>query len=121
MPLRSNLGRIARGIAPAADRGVETAAGFVADVERQLVPVDDGDLYDTIRVAEKERDMERSVIAGDPTVTKQDGRPVDYVSDVEYGTDVSGAQPFVEPAAEQIKPEIEVRKELQALIRSSTL
>ena len=105
------------GIKPTLEEAVERTANQVADVERQLVPVDTGALQATIRVEDGATPLARKVIAGD------EAAGVDYAPAVEYGTDHANypAQPFVTPAAEAISLERNVRDGLRALAGRSRI
>lgn len=98
--IKSNKFReIARRVADNAQTMAELAADQIIAIEEQLVPVDTGDLYLSIR-KEPKGHAEFYVIAG-----KID-EDIDYAPFVEYGTINSAAQPFVTPAAEQTRPEL---------------
>lgn len=62
-------------------------------IAKQLVPVDTGALKASIHV--EEGGSEARVVAGN--------EQVDYAPYVEYGTRHEAAQPFMTPAAEQVK------------------
>lgn len=111
----SGLIAFVEGVEEAFEAGNDRAANFVADLARQLCPVDEGDLRGTIRVEDGQQPTTRLILAGDPSATRDDGRPVDYAPHVEYGTASSPAQPFMTPAANAIRPELEITSELQAL------
>ena len=125
MTLKSNIPRLRAGLSEATGRGVGRAAVFVRDLAAQLVPVDTTALKRTIRVEGPEAaggSITYTVLAGDPSASRpNDGQPVNYARYVEYGTSASTAQPFLTPAARAIKPEIEVKAEVKALIRRSGL
>lgn len=108
MPLKkTGLERFRREISAAVDRGVENAAGHIADLAEQLVPVDSGDLKSTIRVEGAAGSRRRQVKAG--------GGAVDYAGFVEYGTATSPAQPYMTPAAAAIDVGQEVAREIAKL------
>lgn len=115
----AGLATFLAGLEEAVEGGIDRGANYIADVERQLVPVDEGDLKDTIRVEDGEAPTQRRVLAGDPSATKLDGRPVDYAPHVEYGTIDSAAQPFIGPAVQAIDVSVEVAKEIKALAQRS--
>ena len=114
MPLNSNIGRIRAGLRGASGRGVERAAGFVADLAQQLAPVDTGDLRASVQVEPGDSDTQRVVTAGR-------GLPDIRAVAQEFGTVTAPAQPFMAPAARAVKPEKEVATELVALYRSNAL
>ena len=97
------------------DAAVALTANQVADLERQLVPVDKGDLQSTIRVEDGPAPFQRRVIAGDAAAG------IDYAPYVEYGTDNPNypAQPFVTPSAEAVSLEQNVRDGLRRLAARS--
>jgi HK97 gp10 family phage protein len=111
---KTKLERFRRGISAAVDRGVETAAGYVADLERQLAPYDaDADhkhLNESIEVQGQKGSRKRKVVAG---VGLPDARAIHN----EYGTEHMGAAPFAGPAAAAIDVGLEVRKEIEKLAR----
>lgn len=102
---------IRRGLPDAIGRGTERGAQLIADLARQLVPVDTGALRDSIRVEPGDSPTSRKVIAG--------GGGVDYAAHVEYGTAHSPARPFMTPAVEQIDVEIEIADEVRRLVRGA--
>lgn len=113
MALKSKLGDFARGIREAIDAGVEEAAKDVRDLASQLVPVDSGDLKGTIKVEPRQNDGERIVSAG--------GDEAPYGIYVEYGNSNPNypAQPFMTPAAENIRVAFRVAPKLKELERQS--
>lgn len=117
MSTSDQLAKLIADVAAATERGLKRAAGFVADIETQLVPVDTSALKQTIRVVRVSADHYQ-VIAGDPTATRpNDGRAVDYAPYVEYGTPNSAAQPFVAPAAKAVDVGKEVAAEIRKVLR----
>lgn len=111
MALQSRIGAIRAGLRAATGRGVQRAAEHVADLARQLTPVDTGALRASIRVEAGPSETSRAVVAG--------GSGVDYAVFVEYGTSRMAAQPFMTPAAKAIRVDVEVAAELDALYRSN--
>lgn len=105
----AGLDRIRVGLPEAIERGVERSANFIADVARQLAPVDTGALRGSIRVEDGAHALARRVVAGGT-----DG--VDYAAYVEYGTSRSAAQPFMTPAKENIDVQAEVAAEVRRLV-----
>jgi HK97 gp10 family phage protein len=103
-----------RGLPKALDRGVERAAGYVADLASQLAPYDataqHKHLNESIVVRGDKGSGRRRVVAGD-------GLPDARAIFQEYGTDVSEAQPYLTPAIEAIDVRREIKKEVQALAR----
>ena len=117
MSAKKRLAALTAKIEQAAERGVQRSAIFVADIQRQLVPVDTGALKSTIRVV-KQTPLHYRVIAGDASVTQPDGsKPVIYAPFVEYGTANSPAQPFVTPSAQRINVGAEVAKEIAEALK----
>lgn len=106
---RNRIPATRQAIAAAAARGVHRAAGFVADLARQLAPVDTGALRASIRVTPDQPALRMTVQAG--------GGVVDYAAFVEYGTSRSPAQPFMTPAARAINVRREVAAELKRALR----
>jgi hypothetical protein len=106
--LRSNLGTIASGIADAIAWGVEQDAGDIADVARQIVPVDTGALKSSIRLDAAEGAPERQVIAGDPP-------------EIDYAPYVEPDQPFLEPASTVVQPGPGTTEALRRLYQANAL
>lgn len=113
---KAGLTRFRQEIGQAVDRGVETAAGYVADLERQLAPYDPNadhkHLNESIEVRGAKGSRKRQVVAG---VGLPDPRAIIQ----EYGSVDQPAQPYATPAAEAIDVKIEVQKEIQALVRKA--
>lgn len=110
MPLKRNRIPQTRGtITAAAARGVHRAAGFVADLARQLAPVDTGALRASIRVTPDAPALRVEVQAG--------GASAPYAAYVEYGTSRSPAQPYLTPAARAINVRREVAAEIKKALR----
>lgn len=112
MPLQMDkLGRVRSGVDAAIDRGVRRAAGYVLDLAQQLCPVASGDLKASGRVDPPGDGVGKyRVVFG--------GAKAPYARFVEYGTYASPAQPFLLPAAREIKASIEVDAELKKLVGS---
>lgn len=112
MPVTTNtagLKRIRAQLDAAIDRGAARGASMIVDVAKQLVPVDSGDLRDSIRVQPKPGSGkgQYAVAAGSKEVT--------YAMAVEYGTVDSPAQPYLRPAYDAIDVAAEVAEELRKL------
>jgi HK97 gp10 family phage protein len=111
---KAKLTRFRREFSGAIDRGVERAAGFVADLASQLAPFDEDaehkHLNESIEVQGTKGSRGRKVVAG---VGLPDARAIHQ----EYGTEFSEAQPYLTPAAEQIDVKAEIRKEIADLAR----
>lgn len=107
MPIRNNrIPQMPALVKAASARGVQRAAEQVADLARQLSPVDTGALRGSIRVEPSAPDVRMYVKAG--------GRGgVDYAAFVEYGTARAAAQPFLTPAARAIDVRIPVADEIR--------
>lgn len=111
MPLRKNRIPQTRGaIAAAAARGVHRAAGFVADLARQLAPVDTGALRASIRVTPDAPALRVEVQAGG-------GLPDARAVYQELGTSRMAASPYLTPAARAIDVRKEVKAELAKALR----
>lgn len=116
MALKSNIPTIRKGLDPATARGIYRAAGYVRDVHRQIAPVDEGDWRDSAELVPDQPALTVEVQAG--------GARAPHGIIVEYGDPSNPnypAQPTLGPAAKAIKPEIEVAKELRALIKDNAL
>lgn len=114
MPVNTaGLAAIRAGLEGAVEMGVNRGASLIADLARQLVPVDTGALQGSIQVEDGPTPVSRTVVAGDSTV--------DYAAFVEYGTQRAPAQPYMTPAAAQIDVQHEVAVEVNKLIRSSAI
>lgn len=111
MALKSNLGIIAAGMEGAIDRGVETTANQIATLAQSYVPVDTGALRTSIEVFGAGGSMQRTVEAG---------QSLDYAQFVEYGSANQAAQPFMTPAAEQLRPvlPINIANEIKKLAKA---
>lgn len=117
MPINyAKLAAFRAGIPAAIDRGVRQAAVHITDLAVQLAPEDEGDLKATGRVepAAGQGDGTYQVVFGG---IDGPNKPVDYARAVEFGTDVSEAQPFLTPAKEAIDVKAEIAAELRALVR----
>lgn len=68
----------------------------VADVMRQLAPVDEGDMVSTVRPSVISETLGRVTVGGMPGEVT--GKPVGYAHYVERGTSKMSAQPFMRPA-----------------------
>lgn len=86
-----------RRLRPHLGAAAQRTAERVAELAGQFVPIDTGDLHDTIRV-EVENDLTLTVLAGGEAPS---GEFVDYADHVEYGTRHQAAQPYMTPAALQ--------------------
>lgn len=114
MALKSKLPQLRGGLALATAEAIYRAAGFVRDVHRQIAPVDEGDWRDSAVLVPNTPALEVTVQAG--------GAKAPHGIIVEYGDPSNPnypAQPTLGPAAAAIRPELEVAKELRALIRKS--
>jgi HK97 gp10 family phage protein len=86
------LKKLSTDLAAAASGGHAQLAEAAAEEMRANVPVDTGQLADTIRV-ERKNPFRTEVIVGDESTP--------YLGHVEFGTFKDQAQPFVRPAAGQ--------------------
>lgn len=112
MPVQSNtagLKRFRAQLDAAIDRGAARGAGMIASLARELVPVDEGDLRDTIRVQ-----PEPGTGKGQYTVAAG-SKDVRYPAFVEFGTVDSPAQPYMRPATDAIDVPAEIAAELKKL------
>lgn len=124
MALQSNIPALRRGLPRAVTEAIEAAALDVRAVAADEVPVDTSALKRTIRVEGDGEGLtpERVVVAGDPTALRPTtGEPVIYAADVEYGTPLSRAQPYMTPAARAVDPAIEMATRVADLARRSAL
>lgn len=92
MVLKSNLSKIAR-LAPhlASEALIQTGAD-IADLAKQLVPVDTGALRQSIGAVP---------VSSEKVIVGAGNGAVDYAAHVEYGTSTQAAQPFLTPAFAQ--------------------
>jgi HK97 gp10 family phage protein len=115
---KTGLQRFRKEISGAIDQGVETAAGYIADLAAQLAPYDEDanhkHLNESIEVQGTKGSRKRQVVAG---VGLPDARAIYQ----EYGTDEQPAQPYLTPAAEAIDVKQEVKRAIAALAKRSTL
>lgn len=117
MPLKkAGLTKLRREIAAAADRGVQAAGGMVKDLAEQLAPYDAKETHKHLN----ESIEVRIVAPGHCQVVAGVGLPDERAPAQEYGTVDSPAQPYLTPAAEAIDLAKEVKREVNALIRSLT-
>jgi hypothetical protein len=116
MALKSRIPQIRARTNSAVAAGVYRAAGFVRDLAKQLAPVDEGDWRDSFTL-----DTNGPAL----TVTVQGGgAKAPHGVYVEYGVPSRPnypAQPTLTPAARAIRPELEVAKELRAMLRKQAL
>jgi HK97 gp10 family phage protein len=96
--LRSRLPRIAAELPLKADAVTEVAAGLIADRAKDRVPVASGKLRDAIHT-ERVGNGEHAVVAGNTEAF--------YGHIVEYGSVNVPPHPFLIPAAEESRKEIE--------------
>jgi HK97 gp10 family phage protein len=97
--------RIRAGLPEAIEAGVERGANLIADLARQLAPVDTGALRASITVEDGPHAQARRVVAGMP-----------YAAFQEFGTSTSAARPYATPAKEAIDVAAEVAVEVRKLI-----
>lgn len=85
---------------------LETAAGYVMGRARQLVPVDSGNLRESIRVVRLKGDQRQNVrvYAGNRKRRNEGG--AFYAHMVEFGTVNMPAKPFLRPAFNECKNRI---------------
>ncbi len=99
----TGLATFAAGIEEAIAKGVEDTADQIVDTAQSIVPVRTGALRDSIH-AEPTGDPDAwRVIAGSDDV--------EYAPFVEYGTSRMAAQPFLTPAVEQHRGDLEANIE----------
>lgn len=98
------------------DAGVEQAAEYVADLERQLAPYDAAEthkhLNESIEVQGEPGSLRREVVAG---VGLPDVRAIVQ----EYGSIYQEAQPYATPAAKAVDLTQEVQQRIDALMARS--
>lgn len=85
---RAGLRRVARGARAGASAASRESAERIAETMRRLVPIDTGELYDSIGVEEVD------------ALTWQAVATAEHAAYVELGTARAAAQPFMVPAAE---------------------
>jgi HK97 gp10 family phage protein len=105
---KSRFDEIRRELPDRVDGAVKAAAGLIADGALERVPVDTGDLQRAIHV-ERQAEREYLVVAGD--------RSAFYGHMVEFGTSHSAPRPFLIPAFEAAREQVEamVATSLKAL------
>jgi HK97 gp10 family phage protein len=99
MALNSRLDNIARALDEEIDTGIKRAADQIALDAKARVPVNTGALRDAIHV--------ERVDVGQYAVVAGDGRAVFYGHMVENGTIHQPARPFLTPAYEAQRPNID--------------
>jgi len=113
VPLESNLGRIARELRGARQRGAYRTARDQLELERQLTPIDTGDLVISERIEESDRgDAEFDVIAGGTF-----GRGRQKITD--YAAIVEREQPYASTAADNLDPALRVKQEIALIVRGN--
>lgn len=80
-----------------ASRVVRKTARDIEEGAKSIVPVDTGNLKNSIQVKEQEDDL-------NATIGIHEGSHVEYAAYVEYGTHRMAAQPYLTPAAERARP-----------------
>jgi HK97 gp10 family phage protein len=98
--------RIRAGLPDAIERGIERGANLIADLARQLAPVDTGELRSSISVEDGAHPLARRVVAS-----------AGHAAFIEFGTSVSEAQPYLTPARRQIDVQAEVAIEVRKLVQ----
>ena len=98
--LRSRLDTIARELSGELDDAVRMAAEAIEEGAKARAPIDSGELRDSIH-SEKQADSSYLVIAGD--------KDAFYAHFVEYGTSKNSPHPFLLPAAEAERDNINAR------------
>lgn len=95
-------------VAKAADAGAEHGGEAVLEAATATVPVDTGNLRDSLQTT---KDTDGGTLVG---------TEVAYAVFVEYGTSVMAAQPFLRPALDTATDEVtnDVNEALQIAIRS---
>jgi len=111
--LIARLVKVANALDPGAARVLKTVAENTRDTAKELCPVDTGSLQRSIRVQVHARPAGHvhsvGISAGGYVTNPRTGRKVDYAVHVEYGTSRTPAQPFMRPAVEQHKKELQKR------------
>ena len=102
----SKLRRVIAGEQAAIDRGARAYAQAVADLAEQLAPFETGELRDSIHVEEGDRPGSYRVVASAP-----------HAAFVEFGTHKMPAQPFLNPAAQRVRPLPFFAREIAELVR----
>lgn len=101
-----------------------TQAHLMVGLAQMYVPVDTGSLRDSIRVergGEGQGWRQVRVRAGGYIINPKTGNLVNYSNFVEFGTKNMLAQPFMEPAWEEVKPTIEAMLKNNVVQRCTTL
>jgi HK97 gp10 family phage protein len=116
MPVSLKIGGLrtmSAGLNAAIERGAKRGADLIADLARQLAPYDEEadhtHLNESIEVQPGPGSGTYTVVAG---VDLPDDRAIFN----EYGTENMAAAPYLTPAMEAIDIELEIRRELQALL-----
>lgn len=99
--LKSRLPQIAARLDNVIDRGLKDVADDIVADAKDRVPVDSGDLRDSIHAEPAEGGDGYTVLAGDADVF--------YGHLVEFGTTHTGARPFLVPAGEAQRANIKTR------------
>lgn len=99
--VRQRLDAIPRQVRNAVQPALDTSANELADMQRRLVPVDEGDLKDSIEVHPGEHELQRIVKVGGPRAH--------HARWVEFGTAHTPAQPFFWPAYRALQKRIKAR------------
>ena len=98
-----------RDLREALDKGADELVAL----QKNLVPIDSGDLRDSIRKEAGNHDLQVRVVAGGETTTKpvREGQEqsFDYALGVEFGTSDAEAQPFFFPAYRALRRRIRSR------------
>jgi HK97 gp10 family phage protein len=95
--LKSRFPQIVAALDPSMMAATKAAAEVIAQRAKDRVPVESGELRDAIHVVDE--DEGHSVVAGDTDAF--------YGHMVEFGTTHTAARPFLIPAAEETRPEVE--------------
>jgi HK97 gp10 family phage protein len=99
-------------------------AHLMVGLAQMYVPVDTGSLRDSIRVergGEGQGWRQVRVRAGGYVTNPKTGRLVNYSNFVEFGTRKMSAQPYLQPAWEEVKPQITEMLKSHVVQRCTTL
>jgi HK97 gp10 family phage protein len=93
-----NLGMVLATVKGITMDKVNQAGDLVRDAMKSEVPIDSGELKKSIRIRRYPKTISLMVIAGN--------KKAFYVHMVEFGTDHSPADPFMQRALDKVKPQI---------------
>lgn len=111
--LKRRLARLPAKMKAEVKVSLEQSADELVAMQKRLVPIDQGDLRDSIRKEEGRHELSVTVTAGGPATTRRvrKGADVsyDYALGQEFGTTDMPAQPFFFPAYRALRRRIRGR------------